>query len=72
MLHLLGHFNILLVHVCDYYPDYSRSCVFIQTVMLVALKTVIPHSSDVSHCCAAVDGLNAGVIIISKLVLFMF
>lgn len=67
MLHLLGHFNILLVHVCDYYPDYS-----LITFMLVALKTVIPHSSDVSHCCAAVDGLNAGVIIISKLVLFMF
>lgn len=55
---------IILVRVCLYKP------LLIQ--VLVALKTVIPHSADVSHCCAAVDGLNAGVIIVSKLVLFMF
>lgn len=44
MLHLLGHFNILLVHVCDYYPDYSRSCVFIQTFINLGAG-----STDDSH-----------------------
>lgn len=70
MLHLLGHFNILPVHVCDYYPDYSRSCVFIQTFINSGAGST--EDSHTAHCCAAVDGLNAGVIIISKLIVFMF
>lgn len=44
--------------------------VFIQTFINSGAGST--EDSHTAHCCAAVDGLNAGVIIISKLIVFMF